>query len=85
MTAKEIVRAALEKSGMSRMKLSEKLGYNNKTAVGSILNKNNSLRTDVFAKWLDALDYEVVIRDKNNRDVEFILTFESGERYGEES
>ena len=76
MTGKEIVRAALVKSGISQMKLSEILGYSKRTSVGSILNKNNSLRTDVFVRWLDALGYEVIIRNKNINGEEYILIVE---------
>lgn len=76
MTGKEIIRAALAKSGVSQMKLSEMLGYSKKTSVGAILNKNNSLRTDVFTKWLNALGYEVIIRNKSNKSEEFVLTVE---------
>lgn len=76
MTGKEIIRAALAKSGVSQMKLSEMLGYSKKTSVGAILNKNNSLRTDVFTKWLNALGYEVIIRNKSNKSEKFVLTVE---------
>lgn len=66
MTSKEIIRAALARAGVSQSSLSEKLEYSNKSAVGAILKKNNSLRSDVFCKWLDALGYEVIIRRKND-------------------
>lgn len=68
MTAKEIIRKAMAKVGVSQSSLSEKLEYSTKTAVGAILNKNNSLRTDVFCKWLDVLGFEIVIRPKNSTD-----------------
>ena len=68
MTAKEIIRKAMAKVGVSQSSLSEKLEYSTKTAVGAILNKNNSLRTDVFYKWLDVLGFEIVIRQKNSTD-----------------
>ena len=78
MTAKEIIRKALSRSGMSQTSLSEKLGYSNKTAVGAILGKNNSLRTDVLFKWLDAMGFEIVIRKKNgNKSEEWTMTEES--------
>lgn len=66
MTSKEIIRTALTKAGITQTQLSDKLEYSNKTAVGSILHKNSSLRTDIFCKWLDALGYEVIIRRKND-------------------
>ena len=78
MTSKEIIRAALARAGVSQSSLSEKLEYSNKSAVGAILKKNNSLRSDVFCKWLDALGFEVVIRPKNKKDnTEWIMTEES--------
>ena len=77
MTSKEIIRKAIASAGISQMKFSEMLGYSSKTSVGAILGKNNSLRSDVFCKWLDALGYEVVIRPKDRRDdIEWILTFD---------
>lgn len=76
MTGKEVIRAALAKTGISQMELSEMLGYKNKTSVGAILNKNSNLRTDVFVKWLDMLGFEVIIRDKNDKTTEFVLTIE---------
>ena len=77
MTAKEIIRKALSRSGVSQTSLSEKLGYSNKTAVGAILGKNNSLRTDVFCKWLDAMGFEIVIRKKSgDKSEEWTMTEE---------
>lgn len=66
MTSKEIIRTALTKAGITQTQLSDKLEYSNRTAVGAILNKNSSLRTDIFCKWLDALGYEVIIRRRND-------------------
>lgn len=66
MTSKEIIRMALTKAGITQTQLSNKLEYSNRTAVGAILNKNSSLRADIFCKWLDALGYEVIIRRKND-------------------
>lgn len=78
MTAKEIIRKAMAKVGISQSSLSEKLEYSTKTAVGAILNKNNSLRTDVFCKWLDVLGFEIVIRPKNCTDsTEWLLNDKS--------
>lgn len=78
MTSKEIIKTALAKAGISQTQLSEMLHYSNKTAVGAILNKNNSLRADIFCKWLDALGFEVVIRRKGKKSgAEWIMTVES--------
>lgn len=77
MTAKEIVREVIARSGIPQTALSKKLGYSNKTAVGAILNKNNSLRADVLCKWLEVLGFEIVIRRKDGKGKEWIMTAES--------
>lgn len=78
MTSKEIIRAALAKAEISQTQLSEMLHYSNKTAVGAILNKNSTIRADIFCKWLDALGFEVVIRRKGKKNgAEWIMTVES--------
>lgn len=86
MNDKQLVKAALKRSGESQASLSAKLGYANKTSIATMLSRPSDLRMNVLYKILDVLGFEVVVRPKNRLDkTEWILSEDSApietERY----
>lgn len=74
MNDKQIVKAALKRTGTSQAALSERLGYENKTSIATMLSRPSDLRSSVLLKMLDALGFEIIIRPKNRADkVEWAL------------
>ena len=68
MNDKQLVKAALKRSGESQAALSVKLGYANKTSIATMLSRPSDLRMSVLFKMLDALGFEIVVRPKNRDD-----------------
>lgn len=68
MNDKQIVKAALARTGTSQAALSSKIGYANKTSLATMLSRQSTLRMDVLHKILDALGFEIIIRPKNRAD-----------------
>lgn len=68
MNDKQIVKAALTRTGTTQAALSGKIGYANKTSLATMLSRPSNLRMDVLFKILDALGFEIVIRPKNKDD-----------------
>ena len=59
----EIVKDVMKVTGTTQAKLAEKLGYKSVSAVTGRLNTPR-LSVNRFAAMLDALGYEVVVREK---------------------
>ena len=75
MNDKQIVKAALTRTGTSQAELSGRIGYANKTSLATMLCRQSTLRMDVLYKILDALGFEIVIRPKNKADkTEWLLS-----------
>lgn len=68
MNDKQLVKAALKRTGESQASLSAKLGYANKTSIATMLSRPSDLRMNVLFRMLDALGFEIVIRPKNHAD-----------------
>lgn len=69
MNEKEIIRAAMKARRMSQQELAEKVEGEGAAAsyVSETLRRKNGMRIDKFAKFLDAMDYEIVIRDPDTK------------------
>ena len=75
MNDKQIVKAALTRTGTSQAVLSERLGYANKASIATMLSRPSDLRMNVLLRILDALGFEIVIRSKNRVDkAEWVLS-----------
>lgn len=79
MNDKQLVKAALKRSGESQASLSAKLGYANKTSIATMLSRPSDLRMSVLFKMLDALGFEIVVRPKNKNDKSEWLVSEDDE------
>lgn len=64
MNAKQIVSEIMKKRGFTNSALAEKLGYPTVSGVSERLRGKQDMRVDTLAKFLEAMDCEVVIRSK---------------------
>ena len=64
---KEIVKSLLKEIGWSQARLAEEAGFKRTTNVSGLLNDSTSgMRVDRLFTLLDAMGFEIVIRDKRN-------------------
>lgn len=69
----EIVNHLMMSNHISYDDLSKKLGQSNSGNLYNTLNKNKNIYVGSLRKILDALGYEVVIREKGNVNGEYII------------
>lgn len=63
-TAREFAKCAVETSKLSQKRLALKMGLKAQQAVFNMLNAKNGMRTDNFVKMMNALGYDVIVRDR---------------------
>lgn len=73
-TSIQIVKAAMRDRKWSMSKLAEESGMRGATNVTGILNRGTSMRVDNLVKMLDAMGYEVIVRDKMGTTTEYRVT-----------
>lgn len=66
MLGKEVVEKALKLRGMSMVVLAKKLGYATTSGVSERLYGKLDMRADTLAKFLDALDCEIIVKSRLN-------------------
>ena len=64
MTGKEIVKEILHLREWSQSKLAEDIGKSQTNITGYLNRGKNEMRLDVFVKMVEAMGYEVIVRDK---------------------
>lgn len=75
MTAGEIAKEIMKASGVSQKKLADKMDLKAQQAVFNLLNAKNGMRTDSFVKMMNALGYDVIVRNRVN-DTEMQVFYE---------
>ena len=65
MNEKNIITEAMKSLGWNQTVLAEKCGYATQSAISNKVN-GKSLRVDTFAKILDAMGYEIVVKSKSS-------------------
>lgn len=75
MKAVEIARKVLEEVGISQKKLATKIGVKSQQAVFNMFNAKQGMRVDNFIKIMNALGYDVQVR---NRVTDETITVEVG-------
>ena len=65
MTASEAIRTAMKEANVTQNDLAELMGYNSQGTIGNALRISN-FTTNTFLRWLDCLDYEVVVQPKTS-------------------
>ena len=68
MTAQDIVKSIMEGVGISQKKLADKIGAKSQQAVFNMLNAKNGMRVDNFVKLMNAMGYDVVVRNRVTDD-----------------
>lgn len=72
----EIVKALMKSKGYSGKLLAEKLGYNTPSAVTNRL-MSKTMTVEMLIKLLDAMDCELVIKDKTGEKRSFVVDNEN--------
>lgn len=65
MTEKEILVDAMKTRGFTQQMLADAAGLKRQTNVSEML-RSRSLRVDNFVKLLNAMGFEVIVREKSN-------------------
>ncbi len=65
-TVIEAIRGCMETRSISQQKLAEKAGMKSAQEIQSLFRAKNGMRTDKLIDILEAMGYELVIRDKVN-------------------
>lgn len=68
MNIETIIKEIIAKKGYTQKSLAAKLGYEHASGVSEKLRRKGGMRLDTFIKILNAMECEVVIRSKTNRD-----------------
>jgi transcriptional regulator with XRE-family HTH domain len=71
MNAKPIVAEIMKKRGFTNSALATKLNYPTASGVSERLRGKQDMRVDTLAKFLDAMDCEVIIRSKLSDKLEW--------------
>ena len=64
MNQSEIIRAVMKEKGYTYAALAKKLGYDNPSMISGKLLRGNGMRTDWFLRMLNAMDCDIIIKDR---------------------
>lgn len=80
MTEKDVVRKCMAVCGWSQPKLAAESGFKSQSNITGLLNNNkNGIRMDNLFKMLNAMGFEIVVRDKRNPAREYIIDMKEEE------
>lgn len=80
MNEKEIIKEIMHLKGISQATLAKDAGFKQQSNITGFLNRGtNGLRTDIVTRMLDAMDCELVIRDKSGSGKEWIISTPASE------
>lgn len=80
MTEKDVVRKIMKMRGWNQPKLAEEAGFRSQSNITGLLNNNkNGIRMDNLFKILDAMGFEIVVRDKMGSNKEFTIDMKEEE------
>ena len=68
MDIEQTIKEIITKKGYTQKSLATKLGYGHTSGVSEKLRRKGGMRIDTLVKFLTAMDCEIVIRSKTNRD-----------------
>jgi hypothetical protein len=74
MKPNEAIREIMKLRGHSNQSLAKKLGKPTASYVGNHLSRENGMRVDKFLEMIEAMDCELVIRNKLNVKDEWVIT-----------
>lgn len=64
MNSKDVVKDIMKYAGYSQSELAEKAGYASQSNVTGILNRSSSMRVDSLVQMVEAMGFEVIVRNK---------------------
>lgn len=64
MRIEDIIKVKIKERKTTQALLAEKTGFANQANIGSLLNGKRNMRMDNAIKLLDALDCEIIVRDR---------------------
>lgn len=67
MNEKDVIRAAMDARGFNQAMLAEKAGLKRQSNVSEML-RGKSMRVDNFVKLLDAMGFDVIVKDRNGKN-----------------
>lgn len=75
MTVKNCIDTILEVHKKSHRQLARDVGYSDTTAVSKVLSRNDGMGMSIstLIKWLDELDYQIILQATNDDADELIL------------
>jgi len=73
MTGKEIVKEIMSLRRWSQAKLAEEIGKSQTNVTGYLNRGKNEMRLDVFAEMVEAMGFEVIVRDKMGTNKQFVV------------
>jgi hypothetical protein len=80
MTEKDVVRKAMGMRGWSQPMLAKEAGFKSQSNITGLLNNNkNGIRVDNLFKMLDAMGFEIVVKDKMGSGKEFTIDMKDEE------
>lgn len=80
MTEKDAVRKAMAIVGWNQPRLAKEAGFKSQSNITGLLNNNkNGIRMDNLFKMLNAMGFEIVVRDKRDKGKEFIIDMKEEE------
>lgn len=80
MTEKDVVRKGMAMRGWNQPKLAEESGFKSQSNITGLLNNNkNGIRMDNLFKMLNAMGFEIVVRDKMGSGREFVIDMKEEE------
>ena len=80
MTEKEVVRRVMKLRGWSQPMLAKEAGFKSQSNITGLLNNNqNGIRMDNLFKMLNAMGFEIVVRDTMGSGREFVIDMKEEE------
>ena len=80
MNGKEVVEQVMKLRGMSAPVLAQKLGYATTSGVSERLRGTQDMRADTLARFLTAMDCEIVVRSKLDDKKKWVINGESSKK-----
>ena len=78
MNEKDIIKEALKSRNITQKMLAEQAGYKRQSSYTSLMS-GKSMRVDNFVKLLDALGYDLIVKDRNGSNRENVWKVEPGQ------
>lgn len=79
MTAADAIKEGMKRRNMTMAKLAERMGFKNAQVVSNRLANKSGMRIDTLIRFMNAMGYDVVIKDRMN-DAEIVLTMGEEEK-----